>query len=252
MLVGAVLRRGYQGLIVFSGKDENGKHVRVVADRHAVSNMPALGEVWRVEGEDKKDSIYGVQFYADVCKRMFPTGELVVLFIANNPRFKGIGLAKARSLYNRFGNDLTQLLDAGDTTKLEEVLTPMATQALVSAWKNNRAESEVVAFLDKHNFNTRLAGKVWRCWGDEAVKVLELNPYCMLAFAGWNIVDKAAQQLGVSPFDERRLVGAVESCLYTRLNEKHTLTGHYTLLKGVRTLLGTDATTAMPRYPTSS
>jgi exodeoxyribonuclease V alpha subunit len=244
ILVSAVLRRGYQGLIIFSGKEEDGKHVRVVADRHTVTNVPALGEVWRVVGAYKEDSIYGVQFYADLCEKMFPKGQLVVLFIANNPRFKGIGLSKARKLYNRFGDNLTQLLDEGDTTKLEEVLTPIATQALVNAWQQNRAESEVIAFLDKHNFNTRLAVKVWRCWGDRAVKVLEDNPYSMLAFAGWDIVDKAAQQLGVSSLDERRLVGVVESCLYTRLNEKHTLTKQDILLQRVRCLLKADSNTA--------
>ncbi|HEY0375754.1 MAG TPA: AAA family ATPase [Pyrinomonadaceae bacterium] len=244
ILVNAVLRRGYQGLVVFSGKEEDGSHVRVVATRDSLSNVPTLGEVWRIKGEYKRDSIYGVQFYADLCERMPPKGHLVVLFIANNPRFKGIGLSKARKLYSHFGDSLTQLLDVGDTTRLEEVLTPIAAQTLANAWRLNRAESEIVAFLDNHNFNPRLAGKVWRCWGDRAIKVLESNPYSMLAFAGWDVVDKAALKLGVSPSDERRLVGAVESCLYTRLNEKHTLTKHDNLIQRVRFLLRADLTAA--------
>jgi exodeoxyribonuclease V alpha subunit len=66
----------------------------------------------------------------------------------------------------------------------------------------------------------------------------------MLAFAGWDIVDKAARQLGISHLDERRLIGAVECCLYTRLNEKHTLSAHYTLLQRLRYLLGADPNTA--------
>lgn len=244
ILVSAILRSGYQDLVVFSGKEESGTHVRVVADRHVVTNVPALGEMWRIKGEYQRDLIYGVQFYADICERVLPKGQLIVLFIANNPRFKGIGLGKARKLYQRFGNSLTQLLDVGEIAKLEEVLTPLAAQTLVSAWHQNRAESEVVTFLNHHHFSPRLAGKLWRCWGDRAIKVLESNPYSMLAFAGWNIVDKAAQQLGVSQLDERRLIGAVESCLYTRLNEKHTLTKHYNLLQRVSYLLGADSTTA--------
>lgn len=218
--------------------------MRVVSGRNTAHGVPALGEVWRIEGEYRRDSIYGLQFYADHCKRMPPQGRLVVLFIANNPRFKGIGLSKARKLYNRFGDGVAQILDAGDTTALQEVLTPIAARTLVDAWQLNRAESEVVAFLDKHSFSPRLAGKVWRCWGDRAVQVLESNPYSMLAFAGWDLVDRAARQLGVSPLDERRLVGAVESCLYTRLNEKHTLTGHDALLQRVGCLLGIDSLVA--------
>jgi exodeoxyribonuclease V alpha subunit len=244
ILVTAVLRRGYQGLIVFSGKEEDGHHVRVVADRHVVPCIPALGEVWRIEGEYKWDSIYGEQFYADQCERMLPKGQLVVLFIANNPRFKGIGLSKARKLYSRFGDRLTQVLNLGDISSLEEVLTPIAAQTLALAWQRNKAESEVVAFLDKHGFSPRLAVKIWRSWGDKGLDVLESNPYSMLAFAGWDVVDKAARQLGVGLLDERRLVGAIESCLYARLNEKHTLTEYVTLLQRARFLLGVDSLTA--------
>lgn len=244
ILVTAILRRGYRGLIVFSGKEETGKHIRVVTDRQTVTKIPALGELWKVKGRYKRDSIYGEQFYADLCERTPPNGQLVVLFIANNPRFKGLGLSKARRLYNRFGNSLTQLLDAGDTAGLEEVLTPVAAQTLVNAWQRNRAESEVVTFLDRHKFNPRLASKIWGCWGDRAIKVLESNPYSMLAFAGWDVVDAVALNLGIDPLDNRRLIGAVESCLYTRLNEKHTLTSHYNLLQRLHNLLRVDSTTA--------
>lgn len=244
ILITTILRRGYQGLLVFSGKDENKKHVRVVAYRDAISSAPSLGEVWRIEGEYKSDSAYGVQFYATRCEKMLLEGRLIVLYIANNPRFKGIGLGKAKSLYKRFGNGLTQLLEEGDAAKLEEVLTPLAAQTVIVGWRNNRAESEVVAFLEKYNFSSHLAAKVWRCWGNKAVKVLKGNPYCMLAFAGWDVVDGAARQLGLEYLDERRLIGAVESCLYTRLNEKHTLTDRSALLPRVRQLLGVDAVTA--------
>ena len=244
ILVTAVLRRGYQGLIVFSGKNEHGMHVRVVAHKDTFPSEVSLGELWKVEGEFKRDSVYGDQLYADRCEKMSPQGQLVVLYIANNPRFKGVGLGKAKKLYNHFGDELTQLLDEGNIVRLEEILTPLAAQSLVHAWRNNQAEAEVVAFLDKYNFNARLAGKVWRCWGDKAIEVLGRNPYCMLAFAGWEIVDRAAQQLGVNRNDERRLIGAVESCLYARLTEKHTLTSHPALLQRIRHLLGVNAITA--------
>ncbi len=219
-------------------------HVRVVAHKDTFPSEVSLGELWKVEGEFKRDSVYGDQLYADRCEKMSPQGQLVVLYIANNPRFKGVGLGKAKKLYNHFGDELTQLLDEGNIVRLEEILTPLAAQSLVHAWRNNQAEAEVVAFLDKYNFNARLAGKVWRCWGDKAIEVLGRNPYCMLAFAGWEIVDRAAQQLGVNRNDERRLIGAVESCLYARLTEKHTLTSHPALLQRIRHLLGVNAITA--------
>ena len=48
----------------------------------------------------------------------------------------------------------------------------------------------------------------------------------MLAFAGWEKVDRMARSLGVAQDDPRRQVAAVEACLYQRLDAKHTLTPH--------------------------
>jgi exodeoxyribonuclease V alpha subunit len=63
--------------------------------------------------------------------------------------------------------------------------------------------------------------------------MLELNPYYLLALAGWRQVDSAAMKLGIARDDERRLVGAVESALYDRLQQSHTLSSHDDLVTAV-------------------
>jgi len=61
----------------------------------------------------------------------------------------------------------------------------------------------------------------------------------MVAFAGWEKVDRLARALGVTHDDPRRQVAAVEACLYKRLDAKHTLTPQAALLDGVCAVLGT-------------
>jgi len=56
------------------------------------------------------------------------------------------------------------------------------------------------------------------------LKILKQNPYSMLAFLNWKSTDAAALTLGISKSDSKRLVGAVESCIYERLDEGHTST----------------------------
>jgi exodeoxyribonuclease V alpha subunit len=238
----AVLRRNRNSGTVFSGKDDCGRHMRIVAPYHATSRTPGLGEVWEAHGEFGVHPEYGLQFYAERCERLLPKGQLIVLYLANNPKFKGIGLSKASRLYARFGEELTQLLSKGDPTVFEgkELLTPLTARTLVAAWHSDQVESDIIAFLDKYNFNIRLASKVQRCWGEKAIDILTRNPYCMLAFAGWEVVDNAARNLGITYLDERRLIGAVETCLYNRLNNKHTLTTSSILLQHIRSLLGVD------------
>ena len=68
--------------------------------------------------------------------------------------------------------------------------------------------------------------------------MLEINPYYLLGFAPWKTVDPAAAKLGISADDPRRLVGAVESALYDRLQRGHTLTDRATLLRVIKRKLG--------------
>jgi exodeoxyribonuclease V alpha subunit len=60
----------------------------------------------------------------------------------------------------------------------------------------------------------------------------------MLAFAGWEKVDRMARVLGVTHDDPRRQVAAVEACLYKRLDTKHTLTPYEILLDSLSNVMG--------------
>jgi len=87
-------------------------------------------------------------------------------------------------------------------------------------------------------FEPRLADKLIQCWGDAAKATIDANPYLLLAVAGWCRVDAEAQKLGIACTDRRRLVGAVEAALYSRLNVGHTLTSHVATVKLASSLVG--------------
>jgi exodeoxyribonuclease V alpha subunit len=105
---------------------------------------------------------------------------------------------------------------------------------IVEVWRERLPEAELMEFLDEHGLDVRLANRMSRVWGSQAKAMAMENPYYMLAFSGWSIVDAAAAKLGVSRDDPRRLVGAVESSLYDRLQRAHTLTGHRMLYRLVQ------------------
>jgi exodeoxyribonuclease V alpha subunit len=173
-----------------------------------------------------------------------PKGRLIINYLASNPDFVGIGEAKAIALYKTFGDGLVDILDSGDVEALWTVLTGAMAERLVVIWAEKRAEGAVVAFLDQYGFDIRLANKLRRVWGGQAIEMLELNPYYMLAFASWKQTDMTAQKLGLLDEDERRLVGAVEAALYERLQESHTLTPSATLRARVASMLGLDESRA--------
>ena len=242
--VSALTHLASNGSAIFSGRSAEGDRIRVVAGPRCLPRHPAIGEAWEITGEFRDHPRFGRQLYAKRCSYSIPKGRLIINYLANHPDFSGIGECKAKALYDAFGDDLTSILDAGDVEALWTVVTASMADRLVEVWAEMRAEGAVVAFLDKYGFDVRLANKLRRVWGSQAIEMLELNPYCMLAFASWRVTDSAAGKLGVALDDERRLVGAVEAALYERLQNAHTLTSACMLAERVAKLLTADSSTA--------
>ncbi len=236
--VSRVLGTTVDGGAVFAGVTDDGVTLRVVASPRTLPRPPLPGEAWRVEGEYKVHPRFGRQLVAAACAYQLPRGKLLVRYLADCPDFRGVGDSKAEALWAKFGDALVPTLTRGDVQALEAVLTPSLAQRLVDAWQAKLPETELMAFLDGHGLDIRLANRMARVWGDQAKSMAEANPYYMLAFSGWPVVDAAAAKLGVARDDVRRLIGAVESSLYDRLQRAHTLTSHGVLVRLVRRKLG--------------
>lgn len=242
--VSALTHLASNGSAIFSGRSAEGGRIRVVAGPRCLPRHPAIGEAWEITGEFREHPRFGRQLYAKRGSYSVPKGRLVINYLANHPDFAGIGEGKAKALYDAFGDNLVSVLDAGDVEALWAVVSASMADRLVEVWAEKRAEGAVVAFLDKYGFDARLANKLRRVWGSQAIEMLELNPYYMLAFTTWRLTDAAAGKLGVSQDDERRLVGAVEAALYERLRDAHTLTSASKLTERVSKLLAADSRTA--------
>lgn len=242
-----VLGTTFRGGAVFSGTTEGDLAVRVVAAPDLLPRCPAVGEIWTVTGEMEYHPRYGAQLQASECRYQVPTGRLLIRYLADSAEFEGIGESKAKALWAAFGDRLVAILASGDVGALVAVLTRSMAEKLTSTWLSKSVEAELMAFLDAHGFDLRLAVKLNRVWGDRARDMLDANPYYLLAFASWKPVDLAAARLGISKDDPRRFVGAVESALYDRLQRGHTLTDRATLLRLTnRKLGGRGATEAVP------
>lgn len=226
------------GGAVFGGFTEDERPLRVLAGAHVLARLPVIGEAWYVEGELREHEQYGVQLHATSCRPEVPRGRLVARYLCHHPHFAGIGKGKAEELWRHFGDRLASVIAAGDSARLEEVLTAPIASRLIQVWSERLHETELIEHLDTHGIEWRLTTRLLRVWGDAARAMLDSNPYHLLAFTSWPIVDAAAQKLGVSEGDERRLVGAVEAALHARLLQSHTLTDHQTLLGRVKRLLG--------------
>ena len=77
-----------------------------------------------------------------------------------------------------------------------------------------------------------------RFWPARTVEKLRENPYRLLFLTGWPAADRIAHSLGIGADDDRRLVAAVESVIYSRLHaEKDTRVDSAALQAGILKLL---------------
>lgn len=234
---------GPGGGAFFYGLDSSGAGVRVKADHNRIVRIPVKGEIWEVTGQFKYHEKYRYQLHAECCKLVEPTDEHLLRYLCTNRAFRGIGIGtgKIAKLHGIFGDGLRQVLERGDINSLtkDNVLTQNSAEKLVAAWHANAKESLLVAFLDQHKINTRLAGKILRYWGERAVEKLKENPYRLLVLTNWNNADKVARSIGIAPNDTVRLIAATEALVYTHLDTRRdTLTNHEDMRRGVRRLIG--------------
>lgn len=134
-------------------------------------------------------------------------------YIAADKDFRGIGQALAARLESRFGEQLRDVIASQDPRVAEVVGEENAQNAFV-AYAVKSGEADVVDWLQRndidHEVGIRTAVKIAHCWGGDAAPALRENPYVLLAFLPWPVVDRIARRLGVTCDDSRRRAAAIE------------------------------------------
>lgn len=179
-----------------------------------------------------------ISIKAESVRFLRPSGEHLVRLLADCHEFAGIGIAKARRLWDSFGEELYGYLDRGECGPLLAVLTPESAKQLTDAWRQT-ANGDTIRFLQAKEFDLHVAKRVVSFFGKDAKRRIEEDPYRLLSFsASWRETDLFAQQnLGMSPEDPRRLQAACEEALYRHFGAGHTMSTSASLKKTMASLL---------------
>ncbi|QPK62571.1 AAA family ATPase [Methylomonas sp. LL1] len=213
--------------------------IKAVITRLITPDLPRLGEIWELFGADEVHPKYGDQFVAQECFRQHPVGKLIVNYIHYHT--PGIGVFKARQLWTKFGQNLYWLLDKGDIDpltdkKLGKIPTDIA-YLLIDKWHKNKVETEVVRFFQKNGLTTSLAIFALQFFGVTTIEKIIDNPYRLLAFTNFPLVDKQAITFfGVALHDPRRMSAAVSAAIYKAYDAGNTAILKKDLIQSIRSL----------------
>jgi exodeoxyribonuclease V alpha subunit len=246
---GAILR----GQCITDSGEIVDTHQEIVARLHGrgVAVPVMAGQWWTVKGKVSTNSFINAGGFQMVQDQMevrpgdailnLPSGAHIVDYLKRNPRFKGVGPATADKLWEKFNDRLVGILDAGDYTALEEVVSHVKALALVQGWQEEGL-GKTLQWLGTNGVGLVIGRRIAAHFGAEAENKIHENPYRLLSFAaGWSEVDVlATQTLGVARTDDRRLAAAVEECVYRRFSLGDTYVPLPDLIDGIRGLLKED------------
>ncbi len=162
------------------------------------------GETLQAEGHWQQHETHGLQFNAAKIVCIAPTTtEGIKRYLASG-MIDGIGPVLAERLVKKFGDKTLEVIER-QSALLETVegIGRKRREQIKTAWMAQLAVRDIMLFTHSHHIGTSQANRIYRAYGEDAIKLISENPY-RLATDIWGIgfrtADKIAGSLGI-PLD---------------------------------------------------
>lgn len=202
MLAGEVLRVSYHnpdsGFAVLKVNARGHREPLTVVGRIAAI---AAGETIRAAGRFVIDPAYGRQFTADFLESAPPASANGIERYLASGLIKGIGRGYAKKLIKAFGARVLDVIDR-EPERLRAIpgIGPKRADAILKAWREQRAIREIMLFLSQHGLGPGRAVRIFKTYGANALQVISRNPYQLsrdIRGIGFKISDGIAASLGI-------------------------------------------------------
>jgi exodeoxyribonuclease V alpha subunit len=197
------------------------------------------GERLAVQGRWERHNSYGEQFRAELVERRMPVGEKAIFDYLSSGAVRGIGISTARRMLDEFGAESLTILEEHpeQLTKIKGITRKRAL-AMGEAFRLQLGMRRLLEFLTEHGMSPTLAMPLYRQYGNQALDILQENPYLLVDWelgVDFSTADQLALSLGLEGDDPQR----IEAGLLFEL--RHNLTNGHTFLPRRKLLLATAA-----------
>lgn len=209
----------------------------------AVGEMPPVfaGESVRLYGTWTLHPKHGAQFRASKIEKLMPATAVGLEKYLASGLIRGVGPVTAKRLIQAFGTEIVAVIEQ-EPERLQEVpkIGPRKRAMIVSSWNEHREIQNVMVFLQEHGVSTAYAVKIYKKYGEQAIAVVQANPY-RLAEEIWGIgfktADALAQSLGLDPHSPLRIRAGIFYALQRAALEGHLYLPRLELLDKTAALL---------------
>lgn len=227
----------------------------IKSKKELLPTTPSVGQVWHVKSDsyykdhEANGYMYKLLTFENpkfaVCT-LPENGEQFVRFIADNSEFKGIGIAKARALWDHFGPELYTILgrrdlDGRDRHDLSKIISDQSVNALYDGFKKYE-NLKYANRLSNLGIPASVQQSLFKYHGAQSVHEISQNPYKLLAFGmSFKAIDELRERKYKNkiPLDnEKRLSAALEEALRASLERGNTYATQNDLKPVLRRLVG--------------
>ncbi len=208
-----------------------------------VGNLPELaaGEYLHLSGDWANHPKHGLQFQVEFCEQTLPATVAGIRRYLGSGLIKGIGSRLAERIVAQFGVETLDVIE-GHPERLQEVpdIGPKRSQMIAYAWEEQKQVKEIMLFLHSHGVSTNLAIKIYKQYGDQALEVVQSDPYRLardIFGVGFITADRIAQALGLPVDHPSRIEAGLVYALSEMTDEGHVYAPQSELIERAVTLL---------------
>ncbi len=204
----------------------------------------APGQVLKLSGDWETHPKYGRQFKAAGYSVGLPAEIHGIEKYLGSGLIKGIGPEMAKRLVERFGIKALDVIERSPDDLLGvEGIGEKRLQMIIRAWEDQREIRDVMIFLQGHGVSTGYSAKIFKQYGQNAIRVVRENPYRLASDIfgiGFLIADRIAEKVGISKDALIRAEAGILHVLEKISDEGHLFLPHDQLLDRAEALLEID------------
>lgn len=168
---------------------------------------------------------FGMQYKVVSYKTFVPTTKDGLIAYLSSDLFYGVGKKTAQRIIDTLGdNAISKILDDPEALSAVSGIKKETAKSLRETLLENQGFERVAVYLANYNIGLKMAQKIYEHYKDEAVDLIEADPYQFvfdIEGFGFRTADEIARQMGL-PASHPNRIGA--GCIYVL--QRSVLDGH--------------------------
>jgi exodeoxyribonuclease V alpha subunit len=210
------------------------------------------GATMKFYGSWSNHQKFGRQFTANRAEERKPASAAALEKYLGSGLIKGVGPKTAKKIVSHFGD---QTLSIFEESIDELLLVPGIAQKKLNgirvAWEEHKVIRDVMLFLQGHGISTLFAVRIFKKYGQQAIRLVTENPYRLandFYGIGFFSADKVALSLGIALDAPVRIFAAIRHILAASRDNGHCYLTVDQISAGINELLALDISALLHSY----